>query len=262
MFTVLLVCSRVGAQSDGPEIPAAFAPFEHMIGAWKGQAIPTANRIRGWPERHVWAWAFEKGTPVGMSLELTGSKILAKGRLTYDEASKTYRLEGSTPDKQPVAFTGKLDTAKQVLVLDRAKPLSDGTAQKLTFRLNSNKIRYTVWDDQKAPGTPAPKRVTEMLMGKEGESLGGGDGADKGPKCIVTGGKATTNVTANGKSFPVCCSGCADEVRENPEKYEKKLALRMKEAPQSDVNKSSGGDDGSFDGLLDDAPKAKPKSKK
>jgi hypothetical protein len=229
--STLSVALIARSAQDSPELPAALAPFEHLIGAWKGQGIPTANRIRGWPERHVWAWAFEKGEPVGLTIELTGDKILASGRLVFDEKRKLYHLDGSDTEQKPVAFSGKIDDGQTVLTLERDAPLAGGVVQRLTFRLNPNKIRYTVWDDQQSPGSPQPKRVTEMQMGKEGESLGGEDAADKGPKCIVTGGAATMTVTANGKSFPICCTGCRDEVRENPEKYEKKLALRLAAGP-------------------------------
>src|SRR5262245_40350970 len=49
------------ATAFGREIPAPFAPFEYLIGSWKGAGVPMANRIRGWGETHAWAWKFEKG---------------------------------------------------------------------------------------------------------------------------------------------------------------------------------------------------------
>src|SRR6476646_7706894 len=55
--------------SSGREIPEQFAPFEYLIGSWKGAGVPTANRVKGWNETHAWAWKFEKGVPVGMSVE-------------------------------------------------------------------------------------------------------------------------------------------------------------------------------------------------
>lgn len=264
VFIILVGCvvSAASAQTDSSEIPAAFAPFEHLIGAWKGQGIPTANRVRGWPERHQWAWAFEKGKAVGLSIELTGNKILATGRITFDEKTKHYRLDGTTPEKEPVAFVGDLDKAKQVLTLERDKALAGGATQRLTLRLNSNKIRYTIWDDQKAVGAPVAKRITDMQMGKEGESLAGSKDNDKGPKCIVTGGAATMTVSAGGSSFPVCCTGCRDEVQENPEKYAKKLALRSGKSEKSDANKKSDADDDSFDALLGDSSKNKAKEER
>src|SRR5262245_32616944 len=62
----------IAAESAALEIPEPFARFEHMIGSWKGTAVPAANRLKGWSETHRWAWKFAKGKPIGMSLELDG----------------------------------------------------------------------------------------------------------------------------------------------------------------------------------------------
>src|SRR4051794_11763475 len=71
------------ADSPALEIPEPFARFEHMIGSWKGTAVPAVNRLKGWPETHRWAWKFARGKPVGMSLELDGDRTLSEGQLTY-----------------------------------------------------------------------------------------------------------------------------------------------------------------------------------
>ena len=79
------------------DIPAAFAPFEYLLGGWKGQGIPKddpAKQFRGWTETHSWAWIFVKGKPAGLSVTIEGGKVLATGKLTYDVARKRYHLEG------------------------------------------------------------------------------------------------------------------------------------------------------------------------
>src|SRR5437764_12519869 len=87
----------VAAGPEGREIPEPFVPFEHMIGSWKGQGIPTANRLKGWPEKHTWAWKFAGGVPVGMSLVLEQDKALARAALTFDADGTQYRLPGADP---------------------------------------------------------------------------------------------------------------------------------------------------------------------
>ncbi len=64
-------------------------------------------------------------------------------------------------------------------------------------------------------------------MTRDGESLGAAaaSSTSEPAKCIVTGGAATTTVVYQGRTFPVCCSGCRDEFNENPEKYLKKASL-------------------------------------
>ena len=50
----------------------------------------------------------------------------------------------------------------------------------------------------------------------------------KGPECIVSGGLGTMKVSYNGKEYWVCCSGCRDEFKENPEKYIKEVEAKAK----------------------------------
>ena len=246
--------------ANAADVPVAFAPFEYLIGSWKGNGVPTANKIRGWGETHAWAWRFEKGVPVGLSVAMKGDKLLAEARLSYDAASRTYHLEGTDPDKKPVAFTGALDKAGKRLTLDRVGAASDGSKQQIALFPNSNFVRYSLWVTQKEPGAPQYKRTIEVGVKKEGETFAAGGSEVDLPKCIVTGGAATLTVSYQGKTFPLCCTGCKAEFDENPEKYVKKAALRAEADSKAPAKPASsvGKDDGAFDGLGDE-PKAKLK---
>lgn len=249
------------ADSPTREIPPAFVPFEHMIGSWKGTAVPTANRLKGWTETHIWAWKFAKGLPVGMTLEFRGDKTLGKVQLTYDAGTKQYRLEGTDPAGKPVEFVGAMDKAGRALVLERAGATAEGK-DRLTIRPNSNMIRYTMDFDHQEAGAPQFAKVIAVGLTKEGVSFAAGGESANLPKCILTGGAATMSVSYQGKSYPICCSGCRDEFNENPEKYAKKAAL-MTEAGGGSASAKSGAskvrrDDGAFDGLVDET---KPVSK-
>lgn len=252
------------AADGSSDIPAAFKPFEHLIGAWKGAGIPEANKIRGWPEKQNWAWTFENGTPSGMSVEMDKDKTLAKAKLTYDPKTKQYHLDGTDPEGKPVSFVGTLAKDGQTLELDRVNDLPGGVKQKLSLRLNSNMIRYTVWDDRQEPGAPRFSRFIEVNQGKVGESFAAGGGASNLPKCILTGGTATMSVSFQGKSYPICCTGCRDEFEADPEKYVKKAALMAASEKKEAKPGASrvGKDDGSFDSLLiGDGPSPSAKTK-
>ena len=254
----------VAADSPAREIPAPFVPFEHMIGSWKGTAVPTVNRFKGWSETHMWAWKFAKGQPVGMTLEFTGDKSLAKAQLSYVADTKQYRLEGTDPGGKAIEFVGAMDKAGRALVLDRVGPAGQGK-DRITIRPNTNLIRYTMAFDHQETGAPQYAKVVEVGLTKDGVSFAaGGESADL-PKCILTGGAATMAVTYQGKSYPICCSGCRDEFNENPEKYVKKAALMTQPGggkPSTKPASKVGRDDGSFDGLDDEVkPKSKAKSK-
>ena len=244
---------------DGPteDVPPALAPFGHLVGAWKGQAIPQANRVRGWTERHLWAWAFDGGRPTGMTITFEGSKTLRAARLRYDAASKTYRLEATDAAGKPVVFAGPIDAKGQVLRLDRTPAPARGPAERLTLRLNSNRIRYTWLLETKAPGAPQYARTIDANLGKEGESFAAGGSEQALPECVLTGGAATMSVTYNGKTYPVCCSGCRDEFLADPEKYAARAAKRAENQKDSPKAKPSRSSDDAFDGLVEDPPAKK-----
>jgi YHS domain-containing protein len=230
----LMAASRAD-EPDGRDIPPAFASFEYLVGRWNGQAMPkdSAQSFRGWPEVHTWAWIFTKGKPSGLSVAIRGGKVLADARLTFDPARKRYRLDGTAPKPGggPIAFEGRLDASGKMLVLDQvstgkgeASEAGRGTV-RLSIRPNSNFIRYTMGVDRKDSGAAQFRRLTEVGLTKEGESLAGGTTASERPKCIVTGGAATMTITYQGQTFPICCTGCRDEFNESPAKYIKKARL-------------------------------------
>jgi YHS domain-containing protein len=96
---------------------------------------------------------------------------------------------------------------------------------RLSLRPNANFVRYSLGLDRKEPGAVQFSRWIEVGLTKEGESFAAGSTTAERPKCIVTGGAATMTLTYQGRTFPICCTGCRDEFNENPEKYLKKASV-------------------------------------
>ena len=65
-------------------------------------------------------------------------------------------------------------------------------------------------------GADAFTRLYQVGATKEGEPFA--DEA-KRPECIVSGGRGTIKVSYDGKDYDVCCSGCRDKFKGDPEKY-------------------------------------------
>lgn len=268
-MTRLLACGVVLLSTLGTalgaedEVPAPFARFEPMVGAWKGTARPAANKVRGWAESHAWAWKFAKGVPVGMTLNVDGGKVFARGQLGYDEATKAYTLDATDPAGKPIQYTGVAAPEGKPFVLDRVGETAEGK-ERITIRPNG--IRYTMRIDRQAPGAPQFKNAIEVGLTKAGEAFASGGDEARLPKCILTGGSAALTVSFNGKSYPVCCTGCRDEFNDNPEKYVARAEARAKadgDTPATAETKpapSTSRGDGEFDGLVD-APKPKAKVK-
>ena len=133
--------------------PPRLAPLSILVGRWNGHGVPKDNpaqKFRGWNETHTWAWKFAKGKPVGLTLSIDGGKILARGTLTYEPASKLYRLDGTEPGQvgTPLVFEGTLDKTGKHLVLDHSEAgrkvgKSQGT-MRLSLWPNANFIRCTI----------------------------------------------------------------------------------------------------------------------
>ena len=220
----------------GREIPPRFAPLEYLVGSWRGQGVSRddpALKFRGWTETHLWGWSFADGKPVGLTLRAEGSKLLSTATLTFDEDRQVFRLKAQTtgPEKEAHIYEGALDDSGKLLTLDRVGLAPDQPGERLTFRPNANSIRYTLGIERKSPRATRYSRSIEVGLTKEGESFAAGSSATEAPKCLVTGGAATLTVAHQGRTYPICCSGCRDEFLENPDKYVKKASLS---APSDD----------------------------
>jgi YHS domain-containing protein len=234
--TLCLWETASGDEARLRDIPAPFVPFEYLIGRWNGQGVPKDNpakQFRGWTETHTWAWAFAQGKLAGMTLTIDGGKVLASGKLTYDVGRKLFHLDGiePAPSREKLTFEGNLDKTGKYLVLDHVaaavgKPGKSPGALRLSIWPNANFIRYTMAHELKEPGSIQFTRLIEVGLTKDGESLAGAaSGTSEPPRCVVTGGAASMTMTYQGRTFPICCTGCRDEFNENPEKYIKKASL-------------------------------------
>jgi YHS domain-containing protein len=225
--------SQARDQTGSREVPAAFASLEYLVGRWNGQGVPKDNRARrfqGWTETHTWAWAFTQGKPAGMTVTIEGGKVLSSGKLTYDAGRKLYRLEGTEPKPSDgkLTFEGTFDKTGKSLILENVqggKAAKSARALRVSLWPNANFIRYTMAHDLKEAGAVQFTRLIEVGLTRDGESLAGASAVSEGPRCIVTGGAANMTLTYQGRSFPICCTGCRDEFTENPEKYLKKASL-------------------------------------
>ncbi len=227
--------TKGGDDADSRDIPAPFAPLEYLVGRWNGHGIPKDNpakQFRGWDEKHTWAWMFAQGKPVGLSLTVSGGKVLASAQLTYDAARKLYHLEATQPAPLgKIAFEGTLDKSGKYLVLDHivagTKSGKSPGKMRLSIWPNANFIRYSMAHEIQETGSTQFTRLMEIGLTRDGESLGAGaaSSTSEPAKCIVTGGAASTTVSYQGRTFPVCCSGCRDQFNDNPEKYLKKASL-------------------------------------
>jgi hypothetical protein len=105
---------------------------------------------------------------------------------------------------------------------------SDGLNQRWTFQRRSSN-RWTILVETKPVASSVWSRMIELGMTREGTTIALGDGQKK---CVVTGGLGEIEVTVNGRTVFVCCSGCREALLDDPEAFLPKPEQRPEPANQ------------------------------
>ena len=140
------------------------------------------------------------------------------------DAAPRFTFTAVGADKASQTFVGGLTDKDKVLTLTRTDGPKD-EEQRLVFSLlHHNRHLYRL------EARPAGTTVAFTLKYQVGATKEGVAFADvpKGPECIVSGGLGTMKVSYKGKDYWVCCSGCRDEFKDNPEKYIKDAEAKAK----------------------------------
>jgi YHS domain-containing protein len=90
--------------------------------------------------------------------------------------------------------------------------------------LHDNRVTYR-FETKAAAGTLWSKKY---LVGLTKEGVAFVEPGSSERECIVSGGKGTMAVSHGGKTYYVCCSGCRDEFKADPDKYVKEWEAKRK----------------------------------
>src|SRR5262249_17320401 len=153
-----------------------------------------------------------KGKDVWLQTNFEKGKHWAKGELRYVPDKDRFQLNLVTAANEAVLFEGGLKD--DVLTLEREDAKKNESQRFVITMLHSNRYLYRY--EVKAKDRPQFARLYQVGATKEGEPFAGGDGA---PECVVSGGKGTIAVSYMGKTYYVCCGGCRDAFKDEPEKY-------------------------------------------
>jgi hypothetical protein len=218
-LVVGLFGSVAAAPSDKAEkakVKEALRELQDFIGGWKGSGGPDKPRPGPrdpiWSETINWSWRF-KGDDAWLTFEVKGGKFFKGGEVRYLPAKKLYELTATTAEGKKLVFEGRLKD--ETLTFERVEAASKET-QQLKMNLAGDGVRFIYRFARKPGGGTIWKKEFMVAATKVGESLGK---KEKGPECVVSGGRGTQTVSHMGETYYVCCSGCADAFRENPKKY-------------------------------------------
>jgi YHS domain-containing protein len=227
MFAFLFAACLIGADPEPRSAKDAFQPLNTLIGSWKGTGYPDGTRDERqkgfWNETIAWEWRFDK-SDTRLTAAFETGKHFTRWDLRYLPAKKLYQLTAVTPAKETLVFTGVLTVGKlkeQILTLERSDESKKVDQRLIVTLLHHNRYLYR-WETRPA-GAGAFARKYQVGATKEGVPFAD---VPKGPECIVSGGKGTIAVSHKGKTYYVCCSGCRDEFRADPEKYVKEYEAK------------------------------------
>ena len=207
----------------------ALRVFQDLIGSWRGTGTPAGTREERdkgfWQETIAWQWQF-KGTEVWLRADLEKGKWYTRMELRYLPAKDAYQIKAWTVGKEEQTFEGNL--RKRRLTVSRVDEKSKQMQQLVVSLLHSNRYlyRYEVKPKRsEADDSSVFTQVYQVGATKKGVAFASDD--DK-PECVVSGGLGTMVVMHKGKSYYVCCTGCRDAFKEEPDKYVKEFEARKK----------------------------------
>jgi len=214
---IALVVPALAADSaKKSEAKEALKELQEYIGGWKGNGGPDKRRPARsdpiWSENVSWGWRF-KGDDAWLSMAIKDGKLYKSGELRYLPGKKVYQLTLTNKEDKKLVFEGKIE--REVLKLQRVDPDTKAT-ELITMNTAAEGDRFIYHVAHKNKGRTIWTKDYLVACTREGVSLGK---VDKKNVCIVTGGLGTRAVSYKGETYYVCCSGCADAFKENPEKY-------------------------------------------
>lgn len=214
-----LVFAADDKKASDKDIAAAkeeLGKISDFVGPWTINAEDAAKKPLG-KEKWDWSWKFGKDGMPTLAAKVTDSKTFSEIVVAHDAKAKGYKVAVKDAKGAEQDYAGTVDK-KGIFVLTRTDAKS-GDVHTVKISTAAEGIRLNVIYEVQTGGKGLAGTTYKAAGNKDGESIAGGA---KKAECIVTGGAASIGVNIGGKEYKVCCSGCADELRANPDKYIKK----------------------------------------
>jgi YHS domain-containing protein len=204
-----------GADSDA--IIAALKPWSGIVGEWNGTGIPQDAKSKRervfWRSDVKWQWSLEPGS-TGLVCDAEGDgNAFRRLFLTYDVTATNFRLQSTDTKGAKIEYVG--GQVDGLLELIRQSDTGNVEEQKITLRL-VHEDRFVL--EQWIRKDKNSRWMKSLQLGATRKGVAFAT-ASSGPECIVTGGRGTMQVTHNGKTYFVCCTGCKQAFEKDPEKY-------------------------------------------
>ena len=233
--------ARMTGESRSRAIVEALQPFQVMLGKWRWITNRKFDGSNKSGEDLEWVWDFRHNrNQPSLTAKCTGHPYFDQIWLTYLPEQGKFRMttepvEGAardfigdwTKDGEPHEESdGKKMQRTYKLQLSQTAPQTGEQWQLVFQQLDNNQYLLTMTRRPQHGEQYGPLDVVRQQ--RSGTSFAVADSDNPGPKCIISGGLGSMTVTYKGKSYPVCCTGCAAAFNDDPERWLAKLAEKEK----------------------------------
>lgn len=224
-------------EKQAEAVVAALQPFQILLGQWRWITQKKFGGFSKSGEDLEWVWDFkrDKSRPA-LTAHTDENPYFHQLWLTYEPEDEKFRLIAAAEDgsertlegtwaengEPSEEYDGKKNQRKYKLTLAQTTPEA-GEQWQVTFQQLDNN-QYLMQVMKKLPAAKQFGPLDALRQQRVGTSFAVADSDNPGPKCIISGGLGSMEVTYKGKKYPVCCSGCAAAFNDDPERWLAKLA--------------------------------------
>ena len=238
---------KLSGEKRSRAVISALQPLQVLLGDWRWITNKDFGSMKKSAEDMKWVWDFQTDD-AQPSLTATSAvhPYFQQIWLTYLPDDEKFKATAKAPDGQTRVFLGTWTDGGE------PKEESDGKKVQHTFKMQLSQVspeegdqwqlvvnqldnnQYLTNLTRRAPTGKQFGPLDVVRQQRLGTSFAVADSDNPGPKCIISGGLGSMSVTYKGKSYPVCCTGCAAAFNDDPEKWLAKLAAREKEKKSRD----------------------------
>jgi hypothetical protein len=231
--------ATLSGEKRAQAIIAALQPFQVMLGQWRWITKKKFEGANKSGEDLEWIWDFkhDRAQP-SLTAKCGSHPYFRQVWLSYLPEEETFQatvqpLEGDarelrgtwTDDGEPKEESdGKKTQHTYKLQLTQYSPVAGDQWELALSQLDNDQYLMTL--GRRMEGAKQSGQLDVVRQQRLGTSFAVADSDNPGPKCIISGGLGSMSVTYKGKSYPVCCSGCAAAFNDDPERWLAKLAER------------------------------------
>jgi hypothetical protein len=230
----------VDTEQQLQEIIRRLQPLQVLLGRWRGTTRREYENFKA-VDAHEWVWDL-RTNPEHPALVLQSDKspYLRTARLSWDPETRSFTLratDGSGTERvlagdftEPVQdVVGPDDKLHRVYRLELTESAAAGTNSggeqwQLAFVQQENN-RYLL-EVFRRRGSADFNRIDTVSTQREGTSFAVSDSGYGDKTCIISEGLGTIEVTFQGRSYWVCCSGCKAAFEAEPETWIARAAQR------------------------------------